>query len=197
MSSPIEMLKRKSSTFARPIVSIVANDRGFGQKLYDPNAATTADQAKNVARIVGAIIGDQFNLSLISDTKKAMAGDKDSTISALHLFGDLSGFTFSKGTPGGEAVGEMYRAKSTHEFNLQQEMPDIKKQIANGDVQSAVKRMTELGVDPKLQEYYVRTTINPQSRLSAGQLKKFLQYATPEERARMQRNLSSGADASQ
>jgi diguanylate cyclase (GGDEF)-like protein len=184
-SSPLDMLKRKASTFARPVLETMSNEKGFGRKLYDPNESS----AMNVGRVVANFFGDQLNTSLWSDARKAIAGGPDSDIAKLHLTGDMTGFTFSKGAPGGPAVGELYHHKSGQEFRVQEAMPAIREQIKSGDIQGAVQEMSKLGIEPKLMEYYIKTTINPASRLSATQLKKFLESATPEERERMQRDM--------
>jgi hypothetical protein len=41
--------------------------------------------------------------------------------------------------------------------------------------------MTELGIPAGLQKFYVRTTLNPSTRLNARALRDFYQYATPEQ----------------
>lgn len=99
--------------------------------------------------------------------------------------------TFSKGAPGGEAVGEMYHARSEHEFRMQQQMPAIRDAIRAGDLHGATQAMTQLGIDPKLQNYYIRTTLHPSTRLTPKQLQQFFSTASPEERQRMQELLSA------
>jgi hypothetical protein len=74
-----------------------------------------------------------------------------------------------------------------HNFAVEQALPDIRKQILRGDFQSAVGRMVELGIPSGLQEYYIRTTMNPASRLSPKALDDFYLYATPEQRGRLER----------
>ena len=48
-TQPLEMLRRKEGTFARPAFEIMSNDRGFGRKVYDPYAKTWGDTAKNMS----------------------------------------------------------------------------------------------------------------------------------------------------
>ena len=56
--------------------------------------------------------------------------------------------------------------------------------IQNGDRTGAMKRMIELGIPEGLRDFYMRTTINPATRLSPRAIEDFNLYATPEERER-------------
>ena len=101
--------------------------------------------------------------------------------------GPILGTTFSKGAPGGPAVGELYHERAIHQFKIDRDLPDIRKQIVRGDLDGARQRMTELGIDGKLQQFYIRTSLYPETRLSPRQLRSFYQYAPPEKIERMER----------
>src|SRR4029077_9771920 len=102
-------------------------------------------------------------------------------------FGPLAGVTFSKGAPGGPAVGEMYHEKSQFELRVQMAMPDIRKQVQRGDVAGAQQAMTALGMNGAYQRWVIRTAQNPATRLSDRALRDFYFRSTPEQRARMER----------
>jgi hypothetical protein len=114
-------------------------------------------------------------------------GEGDSKINAMQAFGPFAGVTFSKGAPGGPAVGEMYASKTQHEFQVNQALPDIRKQILRGDTDGAINRMTELDIPQGLQRFYIRTTLNPATRMSPRAVKDFYLHATPEQRERFDR----------
>lgn len=186
-SSPLDMLKKKEGTVARPLLQILNNDAGFGRKIYDPNADTPAKYANTIWAIAKHLVGSQLPEGQIGAASDLVKGEGDSKISALQLLGPLAGVTFSKGAPGGPAVGEMYAAREAHDFAVNQAMPDIRKQIQRGDIMGATRRMNELGIPSGLQRFYVRTTMNPAMRLSPRSLKDFYQYATPSQQMRMDR----------
>jgi len=187
---PRDMLLKKLSTIARPLYQTMADDRGFGQKLFRPDpAGGLAGEIDSAKRFVQVLIGNQLPLSTIMDAKRALSGDGDATFNALKLALPQAGFTLSRGAPGGEAVGMMYATKDRHAFDLQEQMPAIRDQIKRGDIIGASQSMSKLGIDPKLQQYYVRTTLYPGTRLSESQLKKFMEYATPDEVSRMREHM--------
>lgn len=191
IGTPLDMMKRKLSTLARPASEIWSNDKGFGRPLYDKDADTTTEKLANARNIVMQIVGDQVNTSLIKDTTALFNGNsKDTALNVAHLAGDLTGFTISPGFPGGEAASTLAHVKDKQEFKVQEAMPAVREKIKAGDVRGAVQDMTAMGVPIKLQEYYVKTTINPQARLSASQLQKFMLSASPEEKARMMSEIS-------
>lgn len=185
--SPIDMLRKKQGTLARPLMQILSNDAGFGRKVYDPTADSPAKYAGNVWAIVKHLVGSQLPEGQISAFSDLVKGDGDQTVNALRLAGPLLGVTFSKGAPGGPAVGEMYAAKSQHQFALDAALPDIRKQIQRGDVDGAIGRMTELDVPQGLQRYYIKTTLNPALRMSPRAVRDFYLHATDEQKQRFER----------
>jgi hypothetical protein len=110
-------------------------------------------------------------------------GDGDPKTNLLQTLGPFAGVTFSKGAPGGPAVGEMYKAREVHDYQVNLALPDIRKQIQRGDIAKAPPAMTELGIPGGLQRFYIRTSQNPATRLSPR--------ATPEQRSRMERARSA------
>jgi hypothetical protein len=186
LSTPIDMMTRKLATVPRGVWHVISNDAGYGRKVYDPHPFTDGTVLQSLANAAEQVAGEQFPTGQLGAARDLVTGEGDKTLNELHAFGPFGGFTFSKGAPGGPAVGELYSAKEQYEFNLNAALPDIRKQILRGDVQGAVERMTQIGVPPGLQRFYIRTTINPATRLSGKALRDFYNYATPEERARME-----------
>jgi len=186
LSGPLDMFRRKLGTLARPAWQIMANDAGFGRKVYDPNADTPAKYLKNLGLIAAHIVGSQAPEGQIGAGVDLVKGQGDSKVNALQALGPIAGVTFSKGAPGGPAVGELYHAREIHQYAVDAALPDIRRQIQNGDLAGARQSMNELGIPAGLQKFYLRTTLNPATRLSGRTLRDFYQYATPEQRARLE-----------
>lgn len=186
-TGPIDLLKRKEGTIARPMLQILSNDAGFGRKIYDPDADTPAKYAGTVWAIAKHLAESQLPISQITALSDLVKGEGDKTVNELQLAGPLAGITFRKGAPGGPAVGEMYHNKSAFEFRVQQAMPDIRKQIQRGDIAGAEQAMTDIGMDAAYSRWVLKTTLNPATRLGSKALRDFYRTATPEQRDRMTR----------
>jgi len=186
LTGPLDALRRKLGTVARPTWQVMSNDAGFGRKVYDPDADTPAKYLGNLGLIAKHFAAAQFPTGQAGAFSDLVKGEGDPKVAALQAFGPIGGVTFSKGAPGGAAVGEMYHAKTQHEFAVQAQLPDIRRQIQRGDVAGAQERMTELGIPAGLQRFYVRTTTNPATRLGGRTLKDFYLYSTPEQRERLE-----------
>jgi hypothetical protein len=186
MTGPLDMMRRKQGTIARPAFQIMANDAGFGRKIYDPDADTPAKYLRNLGNIAAHIAGSQLPEGQIGSFSDLVKGQGDPKVNAAQAFGPVASVTFAKGAPGGEAVGELYHARTEHNYAVDAELPDIRRQIQRGDEQGARDRMIQLGIPRGLQNFYVRTSQNPATRLSPRTLRDFYQYATPEQKARME-----------
>ncbi len=114
----------------------------------------------------------------------------DETTSKLRLFSPIVGFAISHGFSGGPALGELNRARAMHDYAVDAALPDIRKQIQRGDMAGAVERMTELGVPAGLQRFYIRTSLDPATRLSGRTLRDFYLYGTEEQKQRFEKALS-------
>lgn len=169
LTGPLDMMKRKEGTLFRPVMQTISNDKGFGRKVYDPNAVTSAEQARNVGNIVQTFMESQVPVESIKGAWELGTGQgtpDERKLNALKTLGPLTGLTFSKGAPGGPAIGELYRAKAKQDYKLQEAMPDIRKMIVRGDIAGARHKMTEINLDPRYQQYIIRTTVNPEKRIS-------------------------------
>jgi hypothetical protein len=182
------MMRRKLGTIARPAWQIMSNDAGFGRKVYDPDADTPARYLANLGRIARHIAGSQLPEGQMGAVRDLVTGQGDAKVNALQALGPFAGVTFSKGAPGGPAVGEMYANKAQFEFRVQQAMPDVRRQIQRGDIAGAQQKMTEVGMDPSYQRWVVKTTLNPATRIGTKALQDFYRTATPEARARFARD---------
>jgi hypothetical protein len=184
---PLDELKRKLSPAGRLLYELAANDKGFGRKLYNPNATTPLGILQNFGAIGWAVMDSVLPTATFDGLWNLLSGKGEKKTAIMQTVMPLAGITVSKGAPGGPAVGEYYRAQEEHNFQVQQQMPAIRDKIRNGDVAGAQKDMTALGIPAALRNYYVRTTQHPELRLSPRALHNFNLYATPEQREQLQR----------
>jgi hypothetical protein len=191
MTGPLDMMRKKMSTVARPGWQIMSNDAGFGRKIYDPSADTPAKYMENVYLIAKHLALAQTPEGQVSALKDLVKCEGDAKVNALQAFGPFAGVTFSKGAPGGPAVGEMYATRAQHEFKVNQALPDIRRQIRRGDVDGAIGAMTELDIPQGLQRFYIKSTLNPATRLSPRATRDFYLQATPAQRERFERALQA------
>jgi hypothetical protein len=188
-NSPLEMLRKKEGTIFRPLMQIFANDKGFRRQVYDPYAESYWDLVKNVVAIAEHIAKAQTPEGQIRAGVDLATGQGDQNVNAAQAFGPLLGTTFSKGAPGGPAMGELYSQKSREEYAINAKLPDWRRQIQNGDAMGAVSEMTQMGVPKWLTQVYVRTSLVPGSRMTGKSMMDFYLSATPEQRNRMEDTL--------
>lgn len=188
LTEPLAVTRRKLSPFVQLALAVASNDRGFGRKLYDPNPHTVGDYAKNIGRIMWHAMDTVSPVDEMFDAARDLAeGRGDPTVAAGQLILPATGLTISHGAPGGPPVGQLYEARSRHEFEVEEALPAIRDKIRDGDIAGARADMRALNIPPQLQNYYIRTTRNPRLRLSPKAMRDFSRYASPEQKAEMER----------
>lgn len=184
LTSPLEMLKRKESTIARPLYETLTNDKGFGRKVYDDQEPGVRGMLHAAGNIAWNILQDQIPVDSIRAGYRLMTGHGDD-VDALESIGPLFGLTFSKGAPGGPEVGVMFNAEERHQNEVASAMPDIRQDIKDGDVQAAIQKMESAHMTPEEQRLTLRYAENPQARLNRNRLRKFEQIAPLDDLERM------------
>ena len=185
LTSPLETLKRKQGTLARPLLQTLENDKGFGRKIYDdqePGFKGMLDAAGNIA---WNVLQQQVPLDSIQAGYRLLTGHGDET-DALKTIGPLLGVTFSKGAPGGPQVGVMFHAEERHQNEVANAMPRIRRAIKDGDLHSAIQQMEAAHMTPAEQRLTLRYAMNPQQRLNRARLRKFEQIAPTDMLDRME-----------
>ena len=185
LTSPLETLKRKQGTLARPLLQTLENDKGFGRKIYDdqePGFKGMLDAAGNIA---WNVLQQQVPLDSIQAGYRLLSGHGDET-DALKTVGPLLGVTFSKGAPGGPQVGVMFHAEERHQNEVANAMPGIRRAIKDGDLHSAIQQMEAAHMTPAEQRLTLRYAMNPQQRLNRARLRKFEQIAPTDMLDRME-----------
>jgi len=182
----IDKAKAKMSTFVKPGLDVLVNDKGFGRKLYNKYADTPE---QFLSEVIGPIMHHLATAQTPEGQIRAFAdfltGKGDQTLSTLQTFGPLAGFTFSRGHPGGPAAGELARFKEAREFTRGEEMTALRKMVRDGDIEGAKKRMNELKLAPGLQ----RSILYP--RTSPQQIRELMKSGTPEQIERYRRQLEA------
>ena len=138
--------------------------------------------------ISGGLLGNFTPVGLVQGVSHLGAKGEDQGTAALQTFLPLLGITVSQGAPGGPAMGDIFRVQDRQKFAVDEAMPAVHRMIKAGDVQEARAKLMQLGVAPKLINYYVRVTLNPSARLTGKKLADFMREATPEERAMFDRD---------
>ena len=187
VKDPRQLLLNKLSPYGRLMYAMAANDKGFHRQLYYPDDHTPAGFAKAVGNVTWFAAQGIAPVGQIQGMADLMTGPPDNRkAAALRALAPLGGVTISGGAPGGPAEATYLDVKAKHDFDVQQALPNIRQQIKGGDVQGARAKMTQLGVPVGLQNFYVRTTKNPATKLSGRALRDFEQMASPDEKATMQ-----------
>lgn len=185
LTSPLDMLRRKEGTVARPLLQTIMNTNDFGNKLYDPYANTPAGWVDNIGRVVTNFFGDQVPLQAIRAARDYLSGIGDRGTEAAQIVGPLAGFTFSKGFPGGPQFGLQHFTQEEYELHLHEHLPSIRRQIKEGDIKGAQARMTALHVPVREQSYIIAQELYPRAALSRYQRREFEEHATAAQQREM------------
>lgn len=194
ITEPRETLLRKLSPYGRLMYQLASNDKGFGQKLYDPYDKTPTAMLKNAGRIVWAFLGGMLPLDQFRAVDDLMTQESaDKSTATLQALAPLAGLTISRGAPGGPPMADIYAVREEQQFKLNEARQDINRMIRNGDIAGARTKMTDLGVQPSLQAYMIRVALNPRLRMSPKQIRSFLSAATPEQKDQFQSDVQAQA----
>lgn len=196
---PLDMMRRKVGTIMRPLLEVYYNDKGFGRPVYNPDAKTIPDMVQSVVDSVLHIAANQFPVDSAEAAKNIVhdiqQGKEPKAIDEAKVVGPLAGMTFSKGAPGGPAVGEMFDIERKHRNEVYRIQAPVRKLIQDGDIQAAIEKMHEAHMTQPEIASTIRYTLNPGARLGGRKLGKFYQIAPEAERERMQRLREEGAQA--
>jgi hypothetical protein len=183
-SNPLDILKRKEGTILKPLLQTYANDKGFGQRVWNPDTPGFKGVAKALGNIAWNFLSQQAPVDSIESAAN-MARGKSEESDAMKVIGPLLGVTFSKGAAGGPALGELYKGEQKHRSEIAEVMPDIKKAVKNGDWDKAYELMNEAHMNVSEQRLTLKYALIPQSRLTPRRLSKFYGAASQEDQEKM------------
>lgn len=189
MTSPIKTATAKEGTLLRPIAQTISNDKGFGRRVYDPDAKGALGMAKNVGRVLQNLLKQQVPMDAIKAGRDMAEGIGDDTDKAK-LLGPLVGLTVSKGAPGGPAVGEMFDVDRRHQAQVGDIRDSVHHLVKQGKIDDAIELMDKSNMTQDEIRSTLNYLINPEARLNAARMKKFNQHSTDEDKSRMQQLLN-------
>lgn len=185
MTSPLQMLRNKQGTIARPLGEIYANKDSFGHQIYDDKEPGLSGMLHAIGNVTWHILQEQVPLDSITAGYHLMSGHGND-VDALKTIGPLFGMTFSKGAPGGPEAGIVFNAEERHYNEVANAKPDINQLIKDGDIQGAIQKMEEVHMTPGEQKAAIKYATNPQARLNRARMKKFEQIAPMDDLERME-----------
>lgn len=177
-----KQIKAKFSTFLKPLYETITNDKGVGQKVYDDSK--DASTAKNIGKVVFNFMKAQVPSDQILAAYDLASGHGDD-MDVKKIVGPLVGLTFSKGAPGGPAVGEMYSESRAHQDAVTSIMPDVKRALKLGNEDKAREMMESASMTPREINSSINHIENPESRLNAQAMKRFNRHATDDQKDKM------------
>jgi hypothetical protein len=186
----------------RLVLNVLANDKGFGKKIWQPDAPFGIGTFQNLARVAWQSASDILPEGQIKAFADMMGGRTDLATGLLGTFLPVTGVTISHGPA--PALADIYQEQDRLKFQLDQELPDLQqkwrdaqKELTSGDRAKGIqmrsdvlKRYRQLGVPPALARYYSRIALNPKMRISNAKLRTFLRTATTGESQQLQSDLA-------
>jgi len=183
MTDPAKQLAAKESTFLRPIIEILKNDKGFGRQVWDDKESVFAPD--NLGRILSHWAKAQVPTDQIVSAWDLANGHGDD-MDVKKIIGPLLGLTYSKGAPGGPEVGQMYQADRDYQQRKTNAMPDVKRAIKLGDEDKAMSiLLDQVGMSPREANRTINLMENPEMRNSRTLRRNFDRHATEDQKAKM------------
>lgn len=192
LTSPLDMLRKKTSTIAGPLADIYKNENYFGHPIYDKEAAGVSGAVENIGKVVKYFMEKQIPEESLISSYKILTGSNDNSLDAMKAFGPLAGLTFSKGYPGGPEAGILAAANRRNEAEISATLPKVKESVEAGDTDKAHELLTALGMRNSEQKRLIKHYQDPSSKVNAYSLKKFERIATPEEKELMHQQEDTG-----
>jgi hypothetical protein len=186
-TSPLEMLKRKESQFARPTHQMIDNDKGFGKRIYNPDEPGFKGMAKAVGSIALNYLGAQIPLLELESAWNIIKGEGE-PVDFGKVIAPFFGITISKGVPGGPSAGEAFNINKEHANEVKDIMPEVRsllKSKADGKRAEAIAKMKGAKMTDREIANTLRYAASP-GRLSPRQMHDAMMHGTPEEKAKLQ-----------
>jgi hypothetical protein len=180
-TSPLDMFKRKLGTLVRPVWQIATNDKGFGRRVYDPDAPGMKGFLDNAGRVLWTVIGSQGPEDAVRSGYDILTGH-GTGMDYGRVLAPLAGFTISHGAPGGPRLGVMFKTEEDYRARVAEEMPAIRELIKRREFPEAVQRMRALSMSTKAIQNQIIYTLHPEARMVDSRIKAFLKKASPEAR---------------
>jgi hypothetical protein len=195
LTHPAQMVSKKLSTLARPIWDIWENKDFSGKAIYNLYPNTPEDYLVNAFKMAQHFVAAQFpedTLSAAYDLLHGTPTDDEKAVDVWKIFGPLTGFTMSRGYPGGPVGSEVAKQKAIDQYNFQQQSTELRSAIKEGRIEDAQHIMEGLRMDPKFQAAFIKSTLNPSLKFVRKQMQKWISELPDDERERVQKMIGSG-----
>lgn len=185
-----EMVRRKLSTLAHPLLSLVMNDSGFGKKAYNPDPHGLGEYVEVLGDVAKTFLSSQIPETQVSAMKDIVTGDDRSMLAVGKALGPMLGFTIGRGAPGalgGPDFAYEQQVKKQFQFRLQKELPGYQKMVKAGDLDDAYAGMQKLGMTGKEITSKFRYWLSTDGRaLRPADRAWFNKHATEEQKYQME-----------
>jgi hypothetical protein len=178
---PGETFSAKMAPMPKAAWQVLQNDKGFGVPVRDPNGSFYKAVWESTAHVLKA----QMPSDAIKQAWDVTHGFGED-IDKKKLAGNVTGFTFSQGHPGGPEAEVAAKANERFEASKKYTMQLVKDDLKHGDEDMAIQRMQDIGMSNSEIRMALRRAETPSSGLSAKARKNFEQRANDAERREME-----------
>ena len=177
--SPIAVLGRIESPFARIGTGIMTGKDSLGRDIAQAKPQTTAEERQKILDYVTWGLRQLTPDTAIQAGRKLASGEGGKFEVAQILGGGL-GFSFSHGYPGGKEKAIMHDIRQQHEFDVQRGMTQVTQLVKAGKPAEAFKILTtDMHMQPREAIIVMNHSLNP-SVITGGMLIRSLRNAHPE-----------------
>lgn len=180
----IEMLHHKLSPFTKPIMELINNDKGVGQKVFDdkdPGFKQAGDIAINFlkAQFPGDMLDSFVNLVTGHGTPATLEQDRRKVI------GPFVGITYSM-AKGGDTLQTAYALDRDFQSRKMKAIPKAMDALMGGDDGKAFDILTATGMSNREANHMINNLLDPSRKETAALRKRVMKHATPEEQDKLE-----------
>jgi hypothetical protein len=179
LTKPLEMIRRKQSTFVRPVREAIEGRDNWGTDLYDKDDHSMTGGIKAMGQLVGHWLAAQVPDLALGGLYHAVTGAPHGDIEAAKFLAPLlTGTTISQGHPLGPVLGGIKQLEQKQEMRLRREYGAIHDLVERGEDDQARQRLADIGIQPGPAQRIITGIKNPQRGARA-----VMRRATPEMRS--------------
>jgi hypothetical protein len=178
---PGDTFSAKMAPWPKGVWQVLQDDKGFGVPVRDPNGTWYKALWESAAHVIGS----QMPADAIKELYNAARGTADD-LDKKKLAGNVTGFTFSQGHPGGPEAEVAALTNDRFEKSKKYTMQLVKDDLKRGDEDAALAKMEKIGMSNSEINAALSRAENPKSGLSKAARKRFEQRANDAEQREME-----------
>jgi hypothetical protein len=178
---PGETFSAKTAPLPKGVWQVIENDKGFGVPVRDPNGSWYKALWESVAHVVKSQMPADF-IKQLYDIQQGTAED----IERKKAVGNVTGFTFSQGHPGGPEAQVAAKTNERFEAAKKYTMQLVKEDLKHGDEDTAIERMQGIGMSDSEVRQALRRAEAPTSGLSKQARARFERRSNEAEKREME-----------